>query len=992
MTLLNVVIWLSLLVYHPANGFPTDALTGSAYDTKHHAEITESAIRMAVGRFITENNLTVIDDDIDVTNIVKNFFGDDSDGYEKFVEKQIEIVEHVQNQELSKQAHVHCNSEQIEFAHNHVIKLRGQIEELAQSTEPDLYLIREMIGKCIYTIQAFYSGTNWVEMNGDSVYKDFGVPNKTLMAIAGATVDTCQDCDNSGEEVNSCENNLLVHDMLTSGYKTGQDVQPPYKTSGDIGKGKCGFGGSDDTDNGYRTANGGINKDRLDPKYSPHHHLHYSAYNAAKKATELFLVDQDIGIINELQVDKFIQIFGLVKRYQTSFGFVIDDTGSMGPIIAQVRKACIDIVTNVLGTANAPSNYILVTFNDPEKHMHRLTTENGVEMISALDNITVNGGGDCPEHAMNGLMKGIELCKDKSTIFFYTDAPAKDASENQTVIDAVIEKQIDLRLFLQDSLCIGRRKRDTSGRTKRDAGSDPYSLVAEGTGGTVYRFNTAELGEIIRQISEEIFPSATAIVDMFEIYPDDDDSVMFPVDNMLNNVKITVIGADAVDDIDVESPFGSILTAENTSVLFESPDKVVVTVLNPTDGVYKVIRTGNNNWNVTITAQTSVDFHYAITEESDDGSLYKVLGNPIIGERYTLLFTVYNLPVGMNVSALRLKTSNSTTNNLNLVQIAGDFDSTYFVSTTLTSDKYEVSIYGTDSSGHTWMRTSPYYIYPATIRLTSNSITDLYKNTVGNVSYTVENKGSENETFVIDVTDNRGLLTGQTSFTQLISSNGSTEIIFQITGSSLYTTVTYNITVRKQGAVNAVVYDSQTIYISPDIAPTCTVEKLVGNCDNVNTMSCSGVTWNGQATITYTTELSSISGSTGWTFEISSEHPSPINISASGDCCTPSAYLTVTDTNSNFARCHFYLGNVLPVEISTKRLLTTTEQIAIGVIGGIIGACLFASLVSGIIIYRKAIKPKLGASKINTLKSNSNPHQEKCDSKEQFDNVSVNLN
>lgn len=59
-------------------------------------------------------------------------------------------------------------------AHNHVIKLRGQIEELAQSTEPDLYLIREMIGKCIYTIQAFYSGTNWVEINGDSVYKDFG--------------------------------------------------------------------------------------------------------------------------------------------------------------------------------------------------------------------------------------------------------------------------------------------------------------------------------------------------------------------------------------------------------------------------------------------------------------------------------------------------------------------------------------------------------------------------------------------------------------------------------------------------------------------------------------------------------------------------------------------------------------------------------------------------------------------------------------------------
>lgn len=38
-------------------------------------------------------------------------------------------------------------------------------------------------------------------------------------------------------------------------------------------------------------------------------------------------------------------------------------------------------------------------------------------------------------------------------------------------------------------------------------------------------------------------------------------------------------------------------------------------------------------------------------------------------------------------------------------------------------------------------------------------------NTVSTVSYTVENNGSENETFVVDVTDNRGLLTGQTSFT-----------------------------------------------------------------------------------------------------------------------------------------------------------------------------------------------------------------------------------
>lgn len=73
----------------------------------------------------------------------------------------------------------------------------------------------------------------------------------------------------------------------------------------------------------------------------------------------------DIGIINDMNADTFVQIFGLVKRHQASFGFVIDDTGSMGDEIEEVRKACIDIITNVFGTPNAPSNYILVTFNDP---------------------------------------------------------------------------------------------------------------------------------------------------------------------------------------------------------------------------------------------------------------------------------------------------------------------------------------------------------------------------------------------------------------------------------------------------------------------------------------------------------------------------------------------------------------------------------------------------------------------------------------------------
>lgn len=57
-----------------------------------------------------------------------------------------------------------------------------------------------------------------------------------------------------------------------------------------------------------------------------------------------------------------------------------------------------------------------------------------------------------------------------------------------------------------------------------------------------------------------------------------------------------------------------------------------------------------------------------------------------VGRNYTLFVTVFNLPVSMKTSSLRLQTRNSTTIFRNLTLIAGEFDSTYFVSTTLTED------------------------------------------------------------------------------------------------------------------------------------------------------------------------------------------------------------------------------------------------------------------------------------------------------------------
>ncbi|CAG2240107.1 HDDC3 [Mytilus edulis] len=160
MAVYQKLLLILIIITYPSDGFPPDALTGSASYAKHHAEITRISIHVAVGTFIKENNLTVVDDSIDVIDLVDVFFGNDTDGLQEFSRREEEIIQTCQGPRKSDTAYIHCNSEQI-----------------------------QLVQRC-----------------------------------------------------------LLI------------------ETDGDIDKGKCGFGGSSDTENGQRTAVGGINKDRPDSR------------------------------------------------------------------------------------------------------------------------------------------------------------------------------------------------------------------------------------------------------------------------------------------------------------------------------------------------------------------------------------------------------------------------------------------------------------------------------------------------------------------------------------------------------------------------------------------------------------------------------------------------------------------------------------------------------------------------------------------------------
>lgn len=52
--------------------------------------------------------------------------------------------------------------------------LRAKIIQICRTTSTDWGPIREMLGEYLFTLQEFYSNTNWVEMSGSKPYTELG--------------------------------------------------------------------------------------------------------------------------------------------------------------------------------------------------------------------------------------------------------------------------------------------------------------------------------------------------------------------------------------------------------------------------------------------------------------------------------------------------------------------------------------------------------------------------------------------------------------------------------------------------------------------------------------------------------------------------------------------------------------------------------------------------------------------------------------------------
>ncbi|CAH0663932.1 unnamed protein product [Spodoptera exigua] len=184
---------------------------------------------------------------------------------------------------------------------------------------------------------------------------------------------------------------------------------------------------------------------------------------------------------------------------EKSFTVVLDTTRSMEEEIDTI-KVNLQSIVNI--SSSDISNYILVPFNDPDVGMPIIVPTLS-QFLSAVNSITVSGGHKCPENSLSGIEKALQISKQQSTIFMFTDAYSKDVSKLQSVENLCRSTRSQVMIFLS-GFC--------SPELSPGVTDQVYYDVAKACSGSVLLFDTASLRQAFSFMKEILSEAWTDVI------------------------------------------------------------------------------------------------------------------------------------------------------------------------------------------------------------------------------------------------------------------------------------------------------------------------------------------------------------------------------------------------------------------------------------------------------------------------------------------------
>ncbi|CAF1147431.1 unnamed protein product [Rotaria sordida] len=283
----------------------------------------------------------------------------------------------------------------------------------------------------------------------------------------------------------------------------------------------------------------------------------------------------------------------------SSVTFVFDVTGSMHDDLLQVIQGATHIYNATLRREYAIYDYILIPFADPDVGPI-LKTRDPNRFQRGLQDLIVQGGGDCPEMTITAIKLALEQSLPNSFIYVFTDARSKDYSLGDTVLKLIQEKQSQV-VFVMTGDC----------GDQNHIGYQIFHKIAATSSGQVFTLHKQQVSEILNFVQHSIQTRKVNLLVIDKIKRNKQNYTL-AVDSKLLEFTISVSGANP--QVTLIDPSNKTLNQRSWFTrLLRLKEVYILNVKHPMIGEWKIQVISSSAHSIRITGLSRLTFRHGFS-------------------------------------------------------------------------------------------------------------------------------------------------------------------------------------------------------------------------------------------------------------------------------------------------------------------------------------------------------------------------------------------